>query len=121
MQQATYYIKNLDENKQRLITLVTALLVTFTVLAIFPLNVLVIYLAVRSYANNRLDLYQGIKSEFFDLLASIRKLNTKNSSSNSDSKEVQTKPLESSSESGNNDDVSEENLESSDEDSKKLN
>ena len=113
MQQATNYIKTLDENNKRLITLASAMLVTFTVLAIFPLNVLVIYLAARSYSNNRLDLYQGIKSEFVDLVSTIKQLNKDSS------KEVQPKNSESLPETKSSGNISELS-EGSDEDTKKI-
>lgn len=73
------HYESLSDNYKRLVTLAGAVFLTFTVLVLFPLNVLMIYTLSRAYSKNKVNLLLGMKEEFIELyeqLKNLRKLDS---------------------------------------------
>ena len=65
---------SLTDNYKRLVTLALAVFMTFTVLAFFPLNVLMIYSLSRAYTKNKVNLLLGMKEEALELYEQLKNL-----------------------------------------------
>ena len=65
---------SLTDNYKRLVTLALAVFMTFTVLAFFPINVLMIYSLSRAYTKNKVNLLLGMKEEALELYEQLKNL-----------------------------------------------
>lgn len=69
----THY-ESLNDNYKRLVTLVLATVLTFTVMLFFPVNVLMIYSLIRAYSKNKVNLLLGMKEEALELYEQLKSL-----------------------------------------------
>ena len=74
MEFITTRYESLTDNYKRLVTLALAIFMTFTVLAFFPLNVLMIYSLSRAYSKNKVNLLLGMKEEALELYEQLKNL-----------------------------------------------
>lgn len=65
---------DLNDNYKRLVTLAGAILLNFTVLLVFPVNILMIYTLVRAYSKNKTNLLLGMKEEGLELYEQLKNL-----------------------------------------------
>ena len=65
---------DLNDNYKRLLTLTGAILLNFTVLLVFPVNILMIYTLVRAYSKNKTNLLLGMKEEVLELYEQLKNL-----------------------------------------------
>jgi hypothetical protein len=66
--------ESLSDNYKRLVTLGGAVFLTFTVLVLFPLNILMIYSLIRAYSKNKVNLLLGMKEEVLELYEQLKNL-----------------------------------------------
>ena len=74
MEFITKHYSNLSDNYKRLITLIGSTILAFTVLFVFPLNILMVYTIIRAYSKNNSNLFIGMRDEFMELYQQLKNL-----------------------------------------------